>query len=148
MRDDTNVGNGTLGPRAEAAHLGGGDRFGGLVEDDPLDRVAHIAPVEYVGDVGERDDDEAAGISRKRGLDPLLHGEKRQRILLVDAVSVADGDAHLADAPQTLFDQPLMPGMKRLVASDEQGRRLLRVERWAQLSERLLGPVLRRTFGA
>src|SRR3954452_15102327 len=41
-----------------------------------------------------------------------------------------------------------MPGMKRLVASDEQGRRLLRVERWAQLSERLLGPVLRRTFGA
>src|SRR6476620_3738642 len=41
-----------------------------------------------------------------------------------------------------------MPGMKRLIASDEQGRRLLRVERWAQLSERLLGPVLRRTFGA
>ena len=41
-----------------------------------------------------------------------------------------------------------MPGMKRLIASDEQGRGLLGVERGTQPNERLLGPVLRRAFGA
>src|SRR5437899_12840471 len=38
--------------------------------------------------------------------------------------------------------------MKRLVASEKQSRRLLRIERRAQPGERLFGPVLRRPLGA
>jgi hypothetical protein len=34
--------------------------------------------------------------------------------------------------------------MKRLVAAEKQGRRLLRIERRAQPGQRLFGPVLRR----
>src|SRR5262245_1752753 len=127
--------------------MGGGDRFGGLIEHDALDRVADIAAIEYVGNVGQRDHDEAASVSRERGFDALLHGEEWQRIIVVDAVGITHGDAHLSDATQALLNQALMPGMKRLIAPEEQSRRLLWIERRTEPSQHPLGPVLRRAFG-
>lgn len=41
---------------------------------------------------------------------------------------VTNGDADLADPPQAFFDQALMAAMERLIAADEQRRRLLRIE--------------------
>jgi hypothetical protein len=49
-------------------------------------------------------------------------------------VGVTHGDADLANPAQTLLDQALVTGMERLIASDEQGRGLLRIERRAQQS--------------
>src|SRR5262249_40706592 len=45
---------------------------------------------------------------------------------------VTHGDADLTDAAQTLLDQTLVTGMKRFIASEEQRRGLLRIERGAQ----------------
>jgi hypothetical protein len=125
----------------------GGDRFGGVVQDDQLDCVADIATIKYVGDVGQRNHHEPAGVSGERGFDALLNGEERQRVLVVHTVGVAHRDADLAHASQTFLDQSLVPGMKRLITAEEHGRGLLRVERRAQLGQGLLGPVLRRAFG-
>ena len=115
--------------RGKPTYVGRGYFLGSFVEDDPLHGVADVAAIEYMGDVRHRNHHEAAGMGRQRGLDPLLDGKERQRILFVGAVGVAHGDADLSDPPQSLFDQPLMARMKRLVASDEQRGRLLRVER-------------------
>jgi len=62
-------------------------------------------------------------------------------------VGVAHRDADLSDATQSLFDQSLMTGMERLVASDEQRGRLLRVERRAKQRQRTFGPEFRRAVG-
>jgi hypothetical protein len=63
-------------------------------------------------------------------------------------VGVAHGNTDLSDPAQPLFDQALMAAMERLVAADEQRRRLLRIESRSQQRQRLLGPILRRAFGA
>jgi hypothetical protein len=63
-------------------------------------------------------------------------------------VSIAHRDADLPDAPHPFLDRALVAEMKRLAASAEQGRRLLRIERRAQPSKRLFGPVLRRALRA
>jgi len=41
------------GFRADPAHMSAGDRFGRLVKNDALDRVADVAAVEHVGDIGQ-----------------------------------------------------------------------------------------------
>src|ERR671925_1382853 len=92
------------GCRAEPAHMGGGDRFGGLIEHYALYRVADVTAIEHVGNVGQRDHHEAASVSRERGFDALLHGEEWQRIIVIDAVGITYGDAHLSDAPQALLN--------------------------------------------
>jgi hypothetical protein len=48
-------------------------------------------------------------------------------------VGIAHRDAHLPDAAQAFFDQALVTAMERLIATDEQRRRLLRIERRPQL---------------
>jgi hypothetical protein len=50
----------TLG--VEAAQLRGRDRLNLVVEDDTLDDIADIAAVEHMGDIGHRNNDEAAGV--------------------------------------------------------------------------------------
>jgi hypothetical protein len=64
---------------AEAAQLRGRDRLDGVVEDDTLDDIADVAAVENIGDIGHRNNDEAAGVGRQCRLDPLLNvsGVKR-----------------------------------------------------------------------
>ena len=64
---------------AEAAQLRGRDRLDVVVEDDTLDDIADIAAVENIGDIGHRNNDEAAGVGRQCRLDPLLNvsGVKR-----------------------------------------------------------------------
>jgi hypothetical protein len=112
--------------------LRGRDRLDLVVEDDALDDIADIAAVKHMGDIGHRNNNEAAGVGRQCCLDPLLNGEEWQWICVVDAVGVAHDDADLADATQTLFDQSLVTAMGRLITSDKQCRGLLRIERGAQ----------------
>ena len=50
----------------------------------------------------------------------------------IDAVSISNRDADLADTAQSYFDQTPMTAVKRLIAADEQRRQLLRIEIRAQ----------------
>jgi len=132
---------------AQRAHVGGGNRFGRFIEHDALDCVAHIAAIENIGDVGKRHDHETPSMRRKRGLDALLNRKERQRIFGVYPVRVTNRNARLSYSSQTFLDQALMTTVKRLVASDEKRRRLLRVERRPQPRQDLFSPILRRTLG-
>src|SRR5262245_15055275 len=96
----------------------GRDRLDLVIENDALDDIADIAAVEHMGDIGHWNNDEASGVSGQCRLNPLLNGEEWQWICVADAVGVTHGDADLTDATQTLLDQTLVAGMKRLIASD------------------------------
>ena len=109
-----------------------------MFHDDPLDSIANVAAIEHVRYVRQCDHHETPGMGRKCRFDPLLDGKERQRIFFIDAMSVAHRDADLSDPPQSLFDQPLMARMKRLVTADEQRGRLLRIECRPEQRKRLL----------
>ena len=128
------------------ALLGRRDILDLAVEIDALDRVADIAPVEDRGDVRQRHHDEAPLVFAQAVLDARAHILELERVLLVGALRVAHRDAGLPDALDALDDERLVAVMERLVAPEEQGGRLLRVEHRAQVDHRLLGPVFRRAF--
>jgi len=121
--------------------------FGSFVENNPFHGIADIPAIEHVGYIRQRDYHEAAGIGRKCGLDPLLDGKERQWIFFIDPVGVTHRDADLPGPPQSLFDQPLMSGMKRLIAPDKQRRRPLWTECRPKQREDLFGPELWRPIG-
>src|SRR5437868_4423521 len=83
-----------------------------------------VAAVEDLGDVGQADDREAAGVGAEADLDPRRHLLERQRI--GGTAALADGDAGLADPPQAFLDQQAVALMEGLVAADEQRRRSAR----------------------
>jgi len=86
-------------------------------------------------------------IGAQRCHDPLLNGKERKPILLINPVGITHCDAHLSDTAQAFLDQSLMPLVKRLIATDEQGRRPLRIKRGPQARYRSFGPIFWRPFG-
>jgi hypothetical protein len=133
-------------PRAyrlsELTYLCRGYLFGCIVESDAFDFVTNISTIENVCNVRQRDHHKAAAMCRQRSLDTLLHGEKRQWILRIYAVRIADRYADLPDTPQPFFDQTLMSYMKGLIASDEQSGGVLRIKRRSELPQSMFGRVL------
>ena len=133
--------------RAALAQLGCRDRLNRTVEVNPLNRVADIAAVEHVADVRQRHDDEPPLELAQTMLDSCLDVFEVERVLVVDPLRIAHCDAGLADSREALHDQRAVPVVERLVAANEQRRRLFRIEYRAQSPHRLLCPVFRSAVG-
>src|SRR5262245_13597917 len=72
---------------------------------------------------------------------------ERERVLPVNPRRIANRNARLADPAKALGDEPLVPLMEGLIASDEQRRWPVGVKNRPQLLRNLLSPVFRGSVG-
>jgi hypothetical protein len=79
-----------LGSSAQLAHPRRRDRLSLFVENDTLDIVADVAPIEDISDIRQRHDDEPACMRRQRCLDALFYREEGRWIVWINAMGVAN----------------------------------------------------------
>src|SRR5258706_1312214 len=74
--------------------------------------------------------------------DAGAHVFEAEWIFVINARGVPDGDTNLPHAAETFHDQRLMALMERLISTNKQSRRLLRIKNWPNASCNLFGPII------
>ena len=93
-----------------------------------INSVTDVTAIKDVRNVWQWHHHKTARVRPQSGLNALLDGEERQRVLGIGPVLVAHRDASLPDPSQPLLDQEVVAIVERLIAADEKRRRLLRGE--------------------
>jgi len=118
----------------------------GGIQFDPLNNVTNITPVENVRDVRQRDDYELPFKFPQPVLDPRSHVLEIERIVCINPGCIANRYTDLSNPTQAFDYERFVAAMERLISTNKQRGRSLRIKDGAHALCNLLCPIICGTF--